>query len=158
MLRLSLNLGTAMKPILGLLLGLMITGVSATEIRDITQFDLKQYHGKVVYLDFWASWCKPCQKSFPWMNSLMDKYPADQFAVVTINLDQNSEDMTRFLDHVPARFIVFHDPNGTVAEQFRLPGMPTSFILDKTGKAISKHVGFFRNKAPAIEAQIEALL
>jgi thiol-disulfide isomerase/thioredoxin len=69
-----------------LLLLLIITPLKA-EIYDIDQLDLASHKGKVVYLDFWASWCKPCRASFPWMNSLLSKYPADKFTVITINLD-----------------------------------------------------------------------
>ena len=130
----------------------------ANDIRDIEQFDLGQYQGKVVYLDFWASWCKPCQKSFPWMNALMKKYPADRFEVITINLDADARDMNTFLAHVPAEFTIYHDPSGRIAEQFKLPGMPTSFIIDPQGKAVSKHIGFFQSKIDTIESEIEALL
>lgn len=130
----------------------------AAEIKDIAEFNLQQYQGKVVYLDFWASWCKPCQKSFPWMNQLQKKYPADKFQVVTINLDQKTEDMQRFLDQVPAEFTIYQDPAGTLAEQFQLPAMPTSYLIDKNGKAVSKHIGFYSDKTIAMEAEIEALL
>jgi thiol-disulfide isomerase/thioredoxin len=142
-----------------LILTLLLPGlVHASDIRDIKDFDLGQYQGKVVYLDFWASWCKPCQKSFPWMNDLMNKYPADKFQVVTINLDSNEQDMKTFLEHVPAHFTVFHDPSGQVAEKFKLPGMPTSFIIDQNGTAVKKHIGFFQSKIDVIESEIEALL
>lgn len=147
-----------MKTLFALLLLSIVVPVQAGEIKDISQFSLKQYEGKVVYLDFWASWCKPCQKSFPWMNQLQQKYPADRFQVVTINLDQKAEDMQRFLEQVQADFIIYQDPAGTLAEQFKLPGMPTSYLIDKTGKAVSKHVGFYSEKAGALEAEIEALL
>ena len=147
-----------MKTVLAVLMSLMLSSVYAGEVRDIKEFNLAQYQGKVIYLDFWASWCKPCQKSFPWMNSLQKKYPADKFEVVTINLDARNADMIEFLKHVPAEFTVYHDPSGSVAEKFQLPGMPTSFIIDKDGKPVKKHVGFFSDKVPQMEAEIEAQL
>lgn len=147
-----------MRTFIGIMLAMLLTGVNAAEIKNIDDFDLKQYQGKVLYLDFWASWCKPCQKSFPWMNELQTKYPADRFEVVTINLDQKHEDMTEFLAHVPANFTIYHDPSGSFAEKFKLPGMPTSFIIDSDGKAVKKHVGFFTHKTPQIESEIEELL
>lgn len=147
-----------MKILYSFLLTLMVASVSANEIRNINDFELKNYQGKVIYLDFWASWCIPCRKSFPWMNGLKNKFPADQFQVVTINLDTKEEDMKLFLEHVPAQFTIYHDPTGSIAEKFKLPGMPTSFLIDKTGKAISKHVGFYNEKIPALEAEIEDLL
>lgn len=140
---------------------LLISGtgiVQAAEVNNISDFSLDKYQGKVVYLDFWASWCKPCQKSFPWMNDLQKKYPAEKFQVVTVNLDKKSEDMYEFLKRIPADFVVYHDPSGSIAQQFKLPGMPTSFIINKSGKPLKKHVGFFKDKITVIEAEIEALL
>lgn len=141
-----------------LILSLIIFPAFATDVRDISEFNLKQYQGKVVYLDFWASWCKPCQKSFPWMNQLQDKYPNDKFSVVTINLDTKTGDMNEFLEHIPANFAVYHDPKGSFAEKFKLPGMPTSYLIDTNGTAVKRHVGFSKSKAPKIELEIEALL
>jgi thiol-disulfide isomerase/thioredoxin len=150
--------GKTMRLFSALILSLLMIPAFASEVRDISEFNLKQYQGKVVYLDFWASWCKPCQKSFPWMNELQSKYPNDKFTVVTINLDTKTGDMNEFLEHIPANFEVYHDPAGTLAKKFKLPGMPTSYILDANGAAVKKHVGFNKSKAPSIEQEIEALL
>lgn len=140
-----------------LLLALFIPSVHA-DVYDIKDFSLSQYSGKVIYLDFWASWCKPCQKSFPWMNKLHAKYPADKFQVVTINLDQQSEDMHDFLKKVPADFDIYHDPDGQIAEKFELQGMPTSYLINAQGKVAKKHVGFYTKKIPSYEQEIEDLL
>ena len=137
---------------------LMSTNLLAGEIKSIEKFDLNLYRGKVVYLDFWASWCKPCQKSFPWMNQLKARYPSDKFEVVTINVDARAEDMQNFLRQVPADFTIYHDPRGTLAGKFALPGMPTSFLIDKSGRAVNKHIGFYKKNLPAIESEIESLL
>ena len=146
----------SMKKIL-LLLALVVPSVQA-EVYDIKNLDLKNYQGKVVYLDFWASWCKPCQKSFPWMNQLQARYPADSFTVVTINLDQQAEDMHDFLKKVPADFDVYHDPSGQIAEKFQLEGMPTSYLINKQGKVVKKHIGFYGKKSAEYEKEIEELL
>lgn len=140
-----------------LLLALFIPTVHA-EIYDIKDFNLSQYQGKVVYLDFWASWCKPCQKSFPWMNQLQKKLPADKFQVVTINVDEQSADMHDFLKKVPAEFDIFHDPNGQLAAKFELEGMPTSFLIDKSGKLVKKHIGFQQEDIRSYETEIKDLL
>ena len=147
-----------MKILTTLFLSLLITNAQAYEIKDIETFDLNQYQGKVIYLDFWASWCKPCRKSFPWMNDLQRKFPGDSFQVVTINVDRKSEDMMTFLQHVPAEFTIYHDPSGKMAQKFQLPAMPTSFIIDKQGKTVNKHIGFYSDKTAEVEAEIEALL
>src|SRR5579863_797355 len=66
--------------------------------------DLNQYHGKVVYLDFWASWCKPCRQSFPWMNRMLDMYGDKGLVIIAVNLDEDRKDADRFLKEVPAKF------------------------------------------------------
>jgi len=141
-----------------LLLVLCLTPIAdASSIKNIDQFNLEQYHGKVVYLDFWASWCKPCRKSFPWMNSMVERYPAQEFKIVTINLDSDPEAMHDFLARVPARFEIYHDPAGTLAEKFQLQGMPTSYLIDQSGKVVSKHIGFETRLIDEYEEEIEAL-
>ena len=140
-----------------LLLLLVFTPLKA-EIYDIDQLDLASHKGKVVYLDFWASWCKPCRVSFPWMNQLLDKYSADKFTIITINLDTQASEMQRFLDKIPARFDIYHDASGAIAEKFQLEAMPTSYLIDINGKVVSKHIGFYNSKTDEYEREIEELL
>lgn len=141
-----------------LLLLLLVVTPSQGEIYDIGQLDLESQRGKVVYLDFWASWCKPCRESFPWMNALLEKYPRDKFTVITINLDAEASAMRRFLDKVPARFDIYHDASGAIAEKFQLEGMPTSYLIDSKGKIVRKHIGFYSRKTKDYELEIEELL
>ena len=141
-----------------LLLLLLVIAPLKAEIYDIGQLDLESHKGKVVYLDFWASWCKPCRASFPWMNGLLRKYPADKFTIITINLDAEASEMQRFLDKVPARFDIYHDASGSIAEKFQLEGMPTSYLIDASGKVVSKHIGFYTGKTGEYEHEIEELL
>ena len=140
-----------------LLLLALVPMAHAASIKNIEQLDLKQHIGKVVYLDFWASWCKPCEKSFPWMNSLVERFPAEEFVILTVNLDNNRKAMNNFLSRVPAQFDVYHDPMGTLAEKFQLRGMPTSYIIDKSGEVVSRHIGFLTQDIPAYEKEIKAL-
>ena len=140
-----------------LVLLLLVTPLHA-EVYDISKFDLASHKGKVVYLDFWASWCKPCRESFPWMNALLNQYPADKFTIITVNLDAKSSEMQRFLDQVPVQFDIYHDPSGTIAEKFQLEGMPTSYLIDASGKVVAKHIGFYLSKQGDYEREIEELL
>ncbi len=140
-----------------LLIFLVITPLQA-EIYNIDQLRLERYHGKVLYLDFWASWCKPCVKSFPWMNSLVRRFPADRFIVVTVNLDTEPAAMHQFLARVRADFDIYHDPSGNIAEQFQIEGMPTSYLIDAEGKIVKKHIGFYSKKIDEYEKEIEDLL
>lgn len=141
-----------------LLLLLLVISPLKADIYNINQLDLKKHQGKVVYLDFWASWCKPCQESFPWMNSLLKKYPSDKFTIITVNLDAETDAMHSFLSKVKADFDVYHDPSGQIAEQFEIEGMPTSYLIDASGKVVKKHIGFYTKKVDKYEREIEELL
>lgn len=146
-----------MKKLLFLLLLAAATPLKA-EIYPIGDLDLKAHRGKVVYLDFWASWCKPCRESFPWMNGLLAKYPAEAFTVITINLDSETEAMHNFLGKVPADFDIYHDPEGGLAEQFQIEGMPTSYLIAPSGEVVKKHIGFYSKHIERYEREIEELM
>lgn len=122
------------------------------------QLDLDQYRGKVVYLDFWASWCKPCRKSFPWMNDMLARHAKDGLVIVSVNVDSDRELATRFLAEVPANFPVIYDSQGELAASYELLGMPSSFIFDRNGKLVAAHKGFKENKVVLYERAIETVL
>lgn len=119
---------------------------------------LSSYKGKVVYLDFWASWCGPCKKTFPWLNELQKKYGKEGFEVVGVNVDAKKADADKFLVTTPAEFTVLLDPEGKVANTYELQGMPSSYILDRTGKVYLVHRGFKDGEAAELEAKIKQLL
>lgn len=119
---------------------------------------LNQHAGEVVYLDFWASWCGPCRKSFPWMNSIQKQYKQQGFAVISINLDADKSLAEKFLDETPADFTVVYDPKGKIAKHFKIQGMPSSMIIGRDGKIKSRHTGFFTKKIPQYQQEIEQLL
>ena len=119
---------------------------------------LEEYRGRVVYLDFWASWCTPCQQSFPWMQSLKDAYQAAGLEVMAVNLDHRRADAERFLATKHTDFDVRFDPQGLMAEAFKVKGMPTSVLIDRHGTVRFIHIGFRPIDGPAYEAQLKLLL
>lgn len=119
---------------------------------------LAQLKGKVVYVDFWASWCQPCRKSFPWMNALQQKYSSDAFVMLAVNVDSDKALADVFLQQVPANFPIVYDPNGEIASKYDLLGMPSSFIINKQGEIVFSHTGFFENKVADYQNEIESLL
>lgn len=123
-----------------------------------TTRSLNDYQGKVVLLDFWASWCGPCRHSFPWMNDLKIKHAHKDFAIVAVNVDTQTAFAHRFLTKVPAEFDVLLDTNAKLQEAFDVLGMPTSFLLDKEGRVRASHVGFNTGKINIYEADILELL
>ena len=125
---------------------------------DAGTLTLAELKGKVVYLDFWASWCPPCRKSFPWMNEMERRYGRQGLAVVAVNLDKDHELATKFLEEVPAKFTVAFDEQGTVADSYHVPGMPSSFIIDRSGKIQAIHIGFRDEDIPELEASLRSVL
>lgn len=119
---------------------------------------LAKHQGEVIYLDFWASWCVPCRKSFPWMNAIEEKYKSQGFSVISINLDANHDLAIKFLAENPASFPVIYDPKGKIAKHFAIQGMPSSMLIGRDGKIKHRHTGFFTKKIPTYQAEIEHLL
>jgi cytochrome c biogenesis protein CcmG/thiol:disulfide interchange protein DsbE len=118
---------------------------------------LADYRGKYVYLDFWASWCAPCKRSFPWMDALQKRY-GDQLQVVAVNVDAKRADADAFLAQTPASFVVGFDPTGAVAKQYAIKGMPSSVLIDPAGQVVAVHAGFTDDSAARIEAQVAAAI
>jgi cytochrome c biogenesis protein CcmG, thiol:disulfide interchange protein DsbE len=119
---------------------------------------LAALRGKVVYVDFWASWCAPCRKSFPWMNSMQKRYGDQGLVIVAVNLDKTHELSDRFLSEVPAELTIAYDPEGKVASAYKVKGMPSSYLIDRTGRIHSSHIGFREETASGMEAAIKDLL
>jgi thiol-disulfide isomerase/thioredoxin len=114
--------------------------------------------GKVIYVDFWASWCIPCRKSFPWMNAMQKKHQEEGLVILSINLDAQASLAEKFLQESPANFAIIYDAKGTLAKKFQLKGMPSSYIFDRQGKLISAHSGFNGKKQKTYQQEIEKAL
>ena len=120
--------------------------------------DLTAYRGKVVYLDFWASWCTPCRRSFPWLDGLVRVYSGRDFVVIGVNVDHDHDLAEKFLNDIPAGFPIVYDPRGELATQFKIMGMPSAVLIDRTGKVRFQHVGFSEKKEEEYEAHVQSLL
>jgi cytochrome c biogenesis protein CcmG, thiol:disulfide interchange protein DsbE len=132
---------------------LMIAGAAAA-----SPIDVGEFRGRVLYLDFWASWCAPCQQSFPWMQAMKDAYGAQGLSVVAMNLDQHRPDAERFLARFHPNFDVRFDPQGEAAERFKVQGMPTSVIIDRRGVVRFTHIGFRPVDRAIFESELRELL
>lgn len=144
-------------PTLSLLLASLLWGLTPSAKATET-LNLDQYRGKVVLVDFWASWCTPCRQSFPWLNDLQAKYGDHGLVVVAVNVDRSREDAARFLRDVPAKFPIVYDPEGALASRYDVPGMPSSFVFGPSGDLIAKHIGFRSADRDERESQIRSLL
>lgn len=120
--------------------------------------DLDAYKGKVVYIDFWASWCGPCKQSFPWMKAMHDKYGKEGLVILAVNVDQEKKKADDFLKEFTPAFPVLFDSTGTLATQFKVQTMPSSYMLDRSGKPRFRHLGFHDAKRDVYEKEIHHLL
>jgi len=114
--------------------------------------------GKVVYVDFFASWCGPCKESFPWLKTIHEQYAAKGLVIVAINVDKDRADAMRFIAHFSPPFLIGYDPAGKTAESFHVQGMPASFLISPTGAILYSHVGFATKDGAKIEAEIKRAL
>ena len=120
--------------------------------------DLSAYKGKVVYLDFWASWCTPCRLSFPWMNQIQEIYGNKGLVVIGVNVDHDRELADEFLQANNAHFKIVYDSNGAIAGEYDFKDMPTSVLIGRDGKVHAVHNGFYPNREGSYAADISALL
>ena len=122
------------------------------------QVSLEQYKGKVVYLDFWASWCPPCLKSFPFMDELQAQYGADGFVVIAVNIDENSQDAREFMGRTQASFFVGRDEQGDIAESYDVKAMPSTYLIGRDGLIKEVHRGFRSSDKDKIRQMVSSLI
>lgn len=114
--------------------------------------------GKVVLVDFWASWCVPCRKSYPWMESLLAKYHDMGFEVVTVNVDKDRQAADKFTAQMKSALPVIYDPKGELARLYELKVMPSSFVYGRDGTLKANHEGFQPSDGPVLDSLIATLL
>ena len=119
---------------------------------------LDKLRGQVVYVDFWASLCGPCKRSFPWMNELAQRYGASGLTVVAVNVDKKREDAERFLAATPAQFTIVYDAAGTTPAVWAVKGMPSSYLVDRSGRVVMVEQGFRDEQKAGVESRIRELL
>lgn len=159
---------SAVKPTLAVLA--LLTAGSATALeagKPAPSFDLsgpngpvklEKYLGKLVYVDFWASWCGPCRQSFPWMNDMQAKYGAQGLQIIGVNVDAKADDAKGFLSTTPASFVVAFDPAGATPRSYGIKGMPSSVLIGPDGKVLFEHSGFRAADREELESKIKSAL
>lgn len=129
---------------------------------DLSKFKLEgalpDLNGKVVLVDFWASWCAPCKESFPTMNDLQKRYGPQGLIIIAVNVDENNSDMVDFLKKHKAEFTVVRDAGQKLVDEVNVSTMPTSFLIDRNGKVRFTHSGFRGDEKKKYEQEIESLL
>ena len=140
----AFNAVRAARRVATLILAMALTASSPTHASpDVTAVPLfKDLSGKVILLDFWASWCQPCRQSFPWMGDLQRRYGPQGLIVIAVNLDRDRQLAERFLEQTPAEFRVEYDSQAALATEFEVAAMPMSFLIDRQGRVRNRHAGF----------------
>ena len=142
-----------------------LTAASPTSAPDVvlqsadgTPVQLAAYKGKVLLVDFWASWCVPCKTSFPALDAIYREYQPRGLEVLAVNLDEERRSADAFLSAHPHQMTVLFDPKGTAPVAFGVKGMPTSFVIDKTGTIRFTHMGYSGNVEVSYRQEITQLL
>jgi peroxiredoxin len=103
---------------------------------------LAQYHGQVVMLNFWASWCGPCRQEMPLLESIYKKYNRFGFTLLGVNVEPDSKAADEWLKETPVSFPILYDRDSKVSKLYEVAGMPSTVIIDRSGKLRMLHRGF----------------
>ena len=122
------------------------------------EVDLNELKGKVVLVDFWASWCGPCRQEMPVLEELHKKYAKEGLVLIGVNIDNNPKKMNNFLRGTPASFRIVHDRKLAVAAKYEPATMPSSYLVGRDGKIRYVHEGFRKKDAAQLEERIKRLL
>lgn len=131
------------------------TGTDLQSGREIT---LADYRGRVVLVDFWASWCPPCLESLPAYDRLRDELGSEAFEVISINVDEDTADGLAFLRRRPVSFPVLADPDGEIGIPWGIRTLPHAFLLDRDGRIVASYRSFEAGDEQALKRQILELV
>ena len=121
--------------------------------------DLPDLDGKVVLLDFWASWCAPCKASFPAMDEIYKEYKDQGFVILAVSVDNTAKAYKKFADKSEVTFPLLLDTEKKLVSTAEIEAMPTSFLIDKKGIIRSVHKGYFGKKTiETYREEIQTLL
>jgi thiol-disulfide isomerase/thioredoxin len=120
--------------------------------------NVADFLGRVVYLDFWASWCAPCRQSFPFMNELHKELAGKGLAIVAVSVDKTADEARGFLARYPAQFTTALDVAGACPKSYQLQGMPSSYLIDRKGVVRVLHEGFRNSDKAGLRARLLELL
>ena len=103
---------------------------------------LTQYKGQVVMLNFWASWCGPCRQEMPLLESIYRKYNKMGFTLIGVNVEPDSNAANEWLKATPVSFPILYDRDSKVSKLYDVAGMPSTVIIDRSGKLRVLHRGY----------------
>lgn len=137
-----------------LLISALLVTLQVSAATSANHFDLKSHEGKVVIVDFWASWCVPCRRSFPWLNAMHRKYGDQGLVIIGVNLDADRSEAMKFLEDFPPEFGIYYDESKDLAREFGVVAMPSSYVIGRDGEIRKKHFGFKVKKQDEYESAV----
>ena len=129
-------------------------------LRDVfsgQNISLKDFRGKIVLLDFWATWCAPCRKALSHLASIYKKYGDKDVIIISIDLGEKIEVVKNFAIENNITWIIVIDNDGSIAEKYNVKGIPTLFLIDRKGIIRYIHVGFSQNLQETLGKEIEKI-
>ena len=131
---------------------LQLVGTESVNLR------LSELRGKVVFLNFWATWCPPCRDEMPSMESLYRRYKDEGLEIVAVNLRESHEQVLAFMNEYELTFPAVLDLDGRIGGAYGVQAIPTSFLINREGQIVARLVGFKDWDTPQIHAAFETLL
>jgi len=119
--------------------------------------ELSSLIGRVVLVNFWATWCEPCEQEMPAMQRLYERLPSDRFELVAISIDDEESKVAEFVARYSLTFPVLMDPGKRVSEAYQTMGVPESILIDRDGHVVERYVGPREWDAPEYVERIESL-
>ena len=123
------------------------------------QVSLSQYNGKVVMLNFWATWCSPCKAEMPSMEKLYKAYREKDFVILAVSVDRKGKgNVDEFIKKNGYTFPILLDPDSTLSDHYQVPYIPATFIIDRQGRIVSREYGARTWDSNAVKGKLEELL
>lgn len=136
----------------------MALDFTGTEVRDERTIRLSDYRGRVVFIDFWASWCPPCLLSLPAYEKMRNEIGSDGFEIIAINVDEDTQDGLDFLEDHPVSYPVLADPEGDIGIPYGIRSLPVSYLVDREGRIVESYRSFSAGDEVSLKREIEVLL
>ena len=142
----------------GLAIGDQAPDFELQDIYGLSSKSLSEQQGKVVLVNFWASWCLPCRMEMPELEAMWSRYEPDGLVILGINVDADARDARAFLDEVPVSFPVLWDERSEVSDQYRVVALPRTVLVDRKGRVRARFDGFDTSTLTVISREVSDLL
>lgn len=136
-------------------IGKLAPDFTLKELKSGKDISLEDYRGKIVVLDFWASWCSPCRESLPELAKIDSENHT--LKVLAVNVDDQKESAIKFINNFGLQLTVPYDENRNVVRNYEIPAMPTAIIIDQKGIIRYLHIGYNKNHLENIQKEIEEI-